>query len=275
MTKVIKSKIDGVTADAINQRKLGEQLKSAARDGDLDVINKVIDSGLDVNYLGPFGVWSPPLRSLLLKFFDYESDRNELIRLLDCLERLLEAGADPNLGSPTPFELAVGLRNRKVLKLLIDFGADVNAVREGYKVSPLHMVLAPEEDEFPVDDGCAIDLISAGANLMVKDGVGRLPIHYASGFGFVLVLQEILNRRPEGVNAIDDDGVSPIMLAAVNGHENIVKLLESYGAEAPDDLISILETAVLEKNKLEKVRIDDRLQSLDVSGDDDVYLTGR
>jgi ankyrin repeat protein len=259
-----------ISDPAVKQKRLGAELRSAAADANPLRLKDLIEAGADVNYLGVIG--QPALCPLIFKFFDERISRNDVEKYIQCLGILLSAGANPNLGSPAPFELAAELRNRAVLNLLIDGGANVNAVYMPSGMTPLHLTLLPLEDGRVVDAGCAIDLIKAGAHLAARDSSGQLPMHLASKCGLLPELQEILNRRPQDINELDNDGLTSIMLAAGGGHEEAVKVLLSFGAKSSDNLNETLLAAPQDKQDLERARSEDDLQISELAGDDAAYL---
>lgn len=246
------------------------ELRNAATDANPSRLKDLIEAGADVNYLDVFG--QTALSPLIYKFFDERISRDDVEKYIQCLDILLSSGANPNLGSPEPFAFAAELRNRKVLNILINAGANVNAVFMPGGITPLHLTLLPLEDGQIIDDGCAIDLIRAGANLTVRDSSGLLPMHLASKNGLLPELQEILNRRPQDIEEVDNEGLTSIMLAAIGGYEEAVKVLLSFGAKSSDNLQETLLAALQDKQDLERRRSEEDAQISDLSDDDARYL---
>ena len=259
-----------LTDPAVQQKRLGVELRKAALDANPSRLRNLIETGADVNYLDVFG--QTALSPLIYKFFDERISRDDVEKFIQCLDILLSSGANPNLGSPEPFAFAAELRNRKVLNIFINAGANVNAVFMPGGITPLHLTLLPLEDGQLIDAGCAIDLIRAGANLTVRDESGLLPLHWASKNGLLPELQEILNRRPQDIDEVDNEGLTSIMLAAISGHEEAVKVLLSFGAKSSDNLQETLLAALQDKQDLERKRSEEDAQISDLSDDDAAYL---
>jgi len=90
------------------------------------------------------------------------------------VKRHLEAGVDPNesVGGNNGYPLHYAAHSANVIQLLVDYGADVN----------------------------------------VKDGKGRTPLHIAAVMAYEEALQ-ILIENGADVNAVDNEGNTPLMLA--------------------------------------------------------------
>lgn len=59
---------------------------------------------------------------------------------------------------------------------------------------------------------------------------GRTPLHYASDYGQLDVLEYLITKGAD-VNALDKHGISCILAAIWEGHTNCVKLLLDSGAK--------------------------------------------
>ena len=82
--------------------------------------------------------------------------------------------------------------------------------------------------------------------LTSKDALGRLPIHYAAHFGFVILCEIIIDRMKEwgqfntgdaidSPNMLDNDGHGPIHLSVRGGHPKTTQaLLKAMGQERTD-----------------------------------------
>ncbi|CAN0330160.1 unnamed protein product, partial [Scytosiphon promiscuus] len=75
-------------------------------------------------------------------------------------------------------------------------------------------------------------LLSAGADpLLSNENRGSLKaIHYAAMHGETLLVGKLLSSAPTTLNALGEDGGSPLVLASVNGHLDTVSFLLSVGA---------------------------------------------
>ncbi|AYP74289.1 ankyrin repeat protein [Fowlpox virus] len=144
----------------------------------------------------------------------------------DIAKLLLEYGADPNNYEGhyprTPIEYAVCLQNAKMVKLLIDFEADVE---ELYRVEcPINNAVASGNLEITKL------LIDAGAKVNSR-GFGSLyTLHYAIRSGNCDVVSEVLSHGAR-VNAEDDLDYTSLHHAVLENSKEIVELVIDYGAD--------------------------------------------
>lgn len=107
---------------------LGEELLAASKDGDIEEIKRLIDSGADVN-ARDLDTWQTPLHWA------------PIWGQTDMAKILIDAGADVNARDDyerTPLYLAANNGHTDIVKLLIDAGADLNA-RCDDEWTPLHV----------------------------------------------------------------------------------------------------------------------------------------
>lgn len=140
----------------------------------------------------------------------------------------LSQGANPSMvvadfSDPTVLHLAVMHGHLRIVKLLLNRGADVEAT-DRFGLTPLHYAAAAAADVTQV-------LIDAGANPDQTDIEGNAPIHYAATNGLVEVLK-VLVKGGAGINALDRGGDAALHQAAENGHIEAVKVLLELGADA-------------------------------------------
>merc|ERR1711862_407140 len=85
---------------------------------------------------------------------------------------------------------------------------------------------------------------------------GRLPMHYASDYGQLEVLQYLISKGAN-IDSADKHGISPLLAAIWEGHTSCVKFLVEKGASksgtAPDGS-SYVEAA--EKEEIKAAEID-------------------
>ncbi|WP_341816186.1 ankyrin repeat domain-containing protein [Wolbachia endosymbiont (group B) of Elophila nymphaeata] len=145
---------------------------------------------------------------------------------------LLESGANPNLkmqGSGillstadetqkdedwehdyqgcTPLHVAVFNGQLEVAKILVNCGADVNAMSTDWQETPLHM--AVQSGKLNVIKF----LVEKGADVNAKEERGRAPLHTAAYSGKLDVVKFLVEERKADPNTQDKDGKTPLGLA--------------------------------------------------------------
>jgi ankyrin repeat protein len=157
------------------------------------------------------------------------------------VEFLLAQGADPNYTetfSPgqTPLHLAAAQGHVAVITLLLDAGADINAVGSG-DTTPLN------EAVFPGRKAAAELLIRRGASLEIGDCTGMTPLIWAAYLGN-LEMATLLVENKAQVDARDKGGNTALMdairlFASAGEREDwgkpdymgVIKLLLTHGAD--------------------------------------------
>ena len=150
--------------------------------------------------------------------------------------------------------MACGAGERATARFLVDAcGAAVGAADDGGS-TPLHYALAGGYDEV------AVWLLSAGADASAANGDGNIPLHYAAqaGAGASLLKRLLIAGGGGGVggpapasraaasaaaatwaaavataaSVANNDGDTPLHLAALGGHLAACELLQTRGADA-------------------------------------------
>jgi hypothetical protein len=146
----------------------------AARHGNINALQKLIDQGADINIADIDG--ESPLHAA--SRWDHE----------DIAELLLEHGADPNSASVygmTPLHLAVREMHNNIIIVLLRHGAAANA-RDFFERTPLH-------DSASRGNGKITDiLIAAGADPDARDINGTTPLHLAARASKTEVVKKLL-----------------------------------------------------------------------------------
>lgn len=204
----------------------------------------------------------------------------------DVVRRCIESGANVMLAFPhepvswnpnparlysqgaTPLHVAAGwTRDREVITLLVDAGADVNAL-DPYGYTPLHRAArdnasptvisalleagadpmgwtAGAQDEYlargvtPLHEAASNDnpavaarLLAAGADVNACATGGRTPLHVAAAENANSTVAEVLLRAGADVNAKRAGGRTPLHEAAAHGTSAVVAALLAAGADA-------------------------------------------
>ena len=173
---------------------------------------------------------------------------------------LLAAGADLEAADGQgrrPLHCAAGRNNARVVKELLSRGADVHA-RDGDGATALHLACSAPPPCCCDGAGAHRPLLDAGADAKAADSRGRQPMHYVGRFDMAdedfnpdndeddvpratatadAVIAALKDAGAD-VNAVDDDGCTPVMVAAGASPDHLfIPLLLRHGARigAPSD----------------------------------------
>lgn len=191
-------------------------LHFAAKEGNVDVVNALIQAGAKVNALGGL-CKNTPL---------HLAAENGHIEVVDAL---IQAGAKVDAldgwDKDTPLHLATKNGYTAIVCLLLKKEATVDAQNSDRK-APLH--LAAENGN--VDIVCA--LIEAGAKVDTLGGRYKsTPLHFAAENGHIRVVELLLKRGADVVNAQNACRETPLHFAALRGNTNIIQSLIYGGAD--------------------------------------------
>jgi len=151
----------------------------------------------------------------------YESGYKQVISVL------IDMGANINAldsqGSGTPLHYATMFGAVDAIETLLSRGANVNATNAN-KATPLH--LATQKGKI---DSIKV-LLSHEASVNAKEINGRTPLHIASAEGFVVAVNILIAHKAE-VNATDSAMQTPLHDAVRFGKNAVVKALLANGAD--------------------------------------------
>ena len=118
----------------------------------------------------------------------------------------------------TPLHLAAFFGHAAVVTLLLEGGADLNALSgNGIRNTALHAAVAGGR----VD--AALRLIDAGAAVNTPDGGGHTPLHIAAEGGYVPIVEALLGHHADA-HAVDAEDRTPLARAAARNHAAVIDL---------------------------------------------------
>jgi quinoprotein dehydrogenase-associated probable ABC transporter substrate-binding protein len=218
---VTKEKLENWLAEGAD---ITQELSNAVIADDFDRVKFLVSKGADVNKVDGQG-WTP-LQSAA------RQRRDKMARLL------IELGADPNVGDPTPLVAAVMRDHVPTIKVLLEKGADLEKPgQQGFKPLPL----AIAEDKYE----SAKILLESGADVnSVSGDDGLTPLMIAAGQtspaeGAMFLpgstrptdIARGLIDRGANVNAQSKNGVTPLMIAATHNNAPMIGMLIDAGAD--------------------------------------------
>ncbi|GKY92051.1 hypothetical protein MPSEU_000176600 [Mayamaea pseudoterrestris] len=230
----------------------GARLVGAASDGDLKAIQNMLKDGIDVN----FRDWDQltaliPASSSgnldIVKFLIKEGidvnakDKDGITALMEAsimghskvVEFLLEKGADvaasANSGV-TSLWLAASAGKADCIKALVKKGADVNNARNDGITALMTASVGGHADAVKL-------LLDHGADALATDKDGVTPLMNAAEAGAVEVVKMLAEMTPEDdrpsyLNTVSTTGFTAVIIAAAQGHKEVVEYLIGAGAGA-------------------------------------------
>ena len=119
----------------------------------------------------------------------------------------------------TPLHIAAATRNHKVFEWLIAIGADPN-IKDNEGRKPLEVALEKKRE----------DDIQPEYTAEAKQKLQSL-LYEAAANGKVKIVKNLINKYPVDCNQANDEGQTPLFLAAANWRLKVVALLIAYGAD--------------------------------------------
>ena len=177
-----------------------------------DKIQKLIDSGLDINVVDEKG------RTILFELVHK--------RRIEAVKILLQNGAninhEDNLGK-TVLSVAASNADGMMIRFLLDKKASLNYVNASGRMLIQDIALEGNFKVFQL-------LLAHGADLTFKDEYGRTALFDAVESGNIAIVKEILNSIDD-VNVADNEGETVLFYAALKDDQSIMKYLIEYGLD--------------------------------------------
>ncbi|RYZ83129.1 MAG: ankyrin repeat domain-containing protein, partial [Proteobacteria bacterium] len=194
------------------KRGLELALCQAARKGHLEIVEMLIDFGVNVDAGDEYGGGTP----IMLAAQEGHLDIAQLLR---------ERNADLLSVGPRGETLLLGAFRGGLLPLaneLLSKGADPQA-SNFYNITALHSVGETHREEM------VESLITAGASLLARDKGDHTVLHSAAGKGDLELAKACLEAG-EKADVTDNWGYTPFMNAASHGNIAMMELLVQHGA---------------------------------------------
>lgn len=205
--------------------------------GNTAAVSSRIAEGVDVNYENDQG--RTALLTALAGLGRGEMSRRKERDLEQVIDTLLLAGADPDIGMMSALIIATMTGRLHLVNAMLRAGADVDATAElptnqdgggTVRATALVVALSPNADDAAMKEQIGLSLLEAGPDLSFSSDDGSMAVHCAARSGLSKALRKILDLAPEGIDAQDRYGSTPLMLAAAQGHVDAIKALLQRGA---------------------------------------------
>ncbi len=213
----------------LNTEQLEQELMDAARISDLEKIKFILSLGVDINARSAKSGRTP----LGAAMFSDASNRDEVVDYL--LDHGTEVNVADNNGR-TPLNFAVFVDQENAAKKLIARGASVNSIDKGGV--PLLLYLKASVGNAYNNKDLLKLLLDSGANPNAVDKHKESFVHYLINtlepYGpdnyNTFALNEMIEHGAN-LNLQNKNGKTPLFTAIVNGNTSMVKFLLDHGAK--------------------------------------------
>lgn len=212
--------------------KTHRKLAKAAAKGDIRLINKIVESGFDVNTQG--------MRGVTALFWAMTGKKT------DGFERLLQLGADPNLiyedGGTVMHWAVISTISDDYLKLALQYGGNPNLKASSWNITPIFRALSEFSHRFDI-------LVKGGADINAQDDKGNTPIITATNLINFKVVMKLLNL---GADYRIKDDLGYDLAATVANRKRLI----GPGSRVYQDMLKVI--AWLEERGVVLPELDDK-----------------
>lgn len=167
----------------------------------------------------------------------------------ESLQWLLNKGLDINIISNFGTPLCIGSQHANIdsVRMLLDYGADINLVRADSGRTSL--IVAAQEGRLEIVN----ELLNRNADIEIYDLQGATVLHHMAQIGRADIMDMLL-KKTNKVDIITNkvEKVTPLYMASLNGHLELVKMLLDHGADInfvrSDNGFTVLSAAIFNKN---------------------------
>jgi ankyrin repeat protein len=217
-----------------------KDLGEAAFNGDYSMVKSLLERGADPDKLDSSG-WPPICRAIeqdhykVVELLIQHNANLEIVDNVDGQAEYMNRAAVKSLSKlialpekmffrKTPVFWALSHKRRKILELLIDNGANIEAVETELGWTPLHLALGMW------DESLVSFMITKGADVKKKDAFKRTPLHTA-----VNCRDDIMGKQIIDAGGMNDEqdlaDMTPLWVAVSWRNEAAVRLLLKHGAK--------------------------------------------
>jgi len=139
---------------------------------------------------------------------------------------LLKNGAKVNARTvTTPLVKAATKGHSRILEILLQYGADINAKTDKSEKTPLYF--AAWKGHIRIVE----ILLQHGADTNAKTSANETPLYVAAGEGHTRIVEILLQHGGSEINASSIMNETPLHVAATYGNDTVVEMLLQHGAE--------------------------------------------
>jgi len=202
--------------ESSSHRKLDDLLIRFVKEDDLKACEALIEAGANPNSITEDEYFLPAGTTAMHEAI---AEGNEKV-----LSLMLQNGADPNAldgGERVPLLLAAGIEDSSIIKLLVEYGADLES-RSKDGLSALHVAALEGSSEV-----CEF-LVEEGMDVNATDKKNWTPLHYAVWFDHLNCI-EILLKAGANPNIEDKARKTPTSMAKNFSDAETLKVLLKNG----------------------------------------------